>query len=857
MLYFSRWKTILIWLVVLAGVVIAAPNLFSQQRLAALPDWLPKQQMTLGLDLQGGVHLLLEIDRNDIRQERLRATLGDVRQILRDAGVGYTGLSETENGVQLRLTDESQVQAARDALEVLTQPLNSTLFGGGTVSEFTLDEPEPGRFQLAITEDGIDYRVSAAVTQSVEVVRRRIDELGTTEPVIQRQGANRVLVQVPGEADPQRVKDLIGQTARLSFRMVDPTTPVEEAVNGRPPAGTEVLYSVDEPRVPYLVQMQELVSGENLTDSQAGFDQQNNEPIVSFRFDSRGAQRFGQATQQNVGVPFAIVLDNEVISAPVIREPILGGSGQISGNFTPQTANDLAILLRAGALPADLTVIEERAVGAGLGADSIEAGQFASMIAAVLVVLFMVIAYGQLGLIANIALIANVTLIIAALTTLGATLTLPGIAGIVLTMGMAVDSNVIIFERVKEERRQGRSIVQALDSGFQRALATVVDANMTTLIAAVILFYLGSGPVRGFAVTLAIGIVTTVFTAFTLTRWLIAVWLRRQKPKEMPKGFVTLVPPDTTIPFMRFRKAAFGFSIVSSIAAVAMFLTMGLNYGIDFLGGSSIEVQSRGEVADVADVRDRITSLNIGDVQVQEFGSPRDLLIRIGSSADDVGAQAAVEQARAELQEDYDIRRVEVVGPTVSSELATAGVIGVLAALFAMLIYIWFRFEWQFGLGAIISTAHDVILMVGFFVILGLEFNLTSIAAILTIVGYSINDTVVVYDRVRENLRRYKKMPVIELLDLSMNQTLSRTVLTGITTLFALAALYLFGGEVISSFTLAMLVGILIGTYSSIFIAGPMLVLFNLRPGALSQEDADPANAGALAGDPGSAASAR
>ncbi len=309
-----------------------------------------------------------------------------------------------------------------------------------------------------------------------------------------------------------------------------------------------MLYSTDDPPVPYLIENRVIVSGENLVDAQATFDQRTSEPVVSFRFDSKGAQRFGQATQQNVGKLFAIILDNQVISAPQIREPILGGTGQISGNFTAQSANDLAVLLRAGALPADLTIVEERTVGPSLGADSIDAGKFASLIAGVLVVGFMLVAYGTLGLIANIALAANVALIIAILSVLGATLTMPGIAGIVLTIGMAVDSNVIIYERVREERRLGRSLVQSLDSGFARALATIVDANFTTFIAAVILFYLGSGPVRGFAVTLAIGIVTTVFTAFTLTRWLIAIWLRRMRPKELPNGLFRFVPDDTHDP---------------------------------------------------------------------------------------------------------------------------------------------------------------------------------------------------------------------------------------------------------------------------------------------------------------------
>jgi SecD/SecF fusion protein len=838
MLYFSRWKTISIWLVVAFGLLFTLPNMLPKSVLDSLPGWVPKKTMTLGLDLQGGSHILLQVDRQDLINERLQATRDDIRTMLRDAKIGYTGLSGTGRSVQVRIRDANEVDKARDALKTLSEPVRSGVFGAGAVSELSLDEPEPGLLRFTLTDGGITYRTSSAVTQSIEVIGRRVNELGTTEPIIQREGVDRILVQVPGLQDPQRLKEILGQTAKLTFQMVDQTVPVKEAMEGRPPAGSTVLYSQDDPPVPYLIENRVIVSGENLVDAQATFDQRTNEPVVSFRFDSKGSQRFAQATQQNVGRPFAIILDKQVISAPVIREPILGGTGQISGNFSAQSANDLAVLLRAGALPANLTIVEERTVGPSLGADSINAGKFAAMIAGVLVVSFMLVAYGTLGLIANLALGANVALILALLTVLGATLTMPGIAGIVLTVGMAVDSNVIIYERVREERRSGRSLVQSLDSGFSRALATIVDANFTTFIAAIILFYLGSGPVRGFAVTLAIGIVTTVFTAFTLTRWLVAVWLKRAKPKELPHGLIRFVPDDTKIPFMSWRKYAFTLSAAASIASMVLFFSMDMNFGIDFRGGSSIEVQAKGDAANPGDVRARLDELNVGDVQVQEFGSPRDLLIRIeGQGAGDNAEQSVVEKVRLALQDSYDFRKVESVGPTVSGELAYYGTMGVLASLVAMLIYIWFRFEWQFGLGAVIATVHDVTMMVGLYVVSGLEFNLTSIAAILTIVGYSINDTVVVYDRVRENLRRYKKMPIEELLDLSMNQTLSRTVLTGMTTLLALISLYLFGGEVIRSFTFAMIFGILVGTYSSIFVAGPLLILFRLRPETFEAAD--------------------
>jgi SecD/SecF fusion protein len=825
MLHFTRLKSITIWMVVLLGVVVALPNLLPQSTLASMPGWFPTRQMTLGLDLQGGSHILLQVDREGLIKDRLETARDDVRIALRDARIGYTGLSGTGRSVQVRIRDAGQVEAAKTALAVMTTPVSSGFLGAGTVTEVEMTEPEPGLLRFTLTDDGINYRVGTAVDQSVEVVNRRVNELGTTEPIIQRQGVDRILVQVPGLEDPQRLKDILGQTAKLTFQMVDQSMPAQEALNGRPPAGTTVMMSNDEPPVPYIIENRVIVSGENLVDAQTSFDQRTNEPVVSFRFDNQGATRFGQATQQNVNRLFAIILDNKVISAPQIREPILGGSGQISGNFTVQSANDLAVLLRAGALPADLNIIEERTVGPSLGQDSISAGTFATGVAAMLVFAFLVIAYGKLGVLASIGLAAN-------LAVLGATLTLPGIAGIALTLGMAVDSNVIIFERVREEHAQGRSLIQSLDSGFKRALATVVDANLTTLIAAAILFYMGTGPIRGFAVTLAIGIITTVFTAFTLSRWLIAVWLRRSRPTQYPGGMVHYLPLEPKLNIMRWRNAAFALSGSLSIAIAVLFFTVNMNYGIDFRGGSMIEVQAKSGAADPGDVRARLSELSIGEVQVQEFGN-NELMIRVQSqdSEADTAEQAAVEAVRGAIGSDYEFRRVEVVGPTVSSELAWTGTIGVVASMIAMLIYIWIRFEWQFGVGAIVSTLHDVIMMVGLYVVFGMEFNLASIAAILTVVGYSINDTVVIYDRVRENLRRYKKMPILDLLNLSMNQTLSRTFLTGLTTLFALATLYMWGGEVISDFMLAILIGVVVGTYSSVFIAGPMLYLFNLRPG--------------------------
>ncbi|RIY03440.1 protein translocase subunit SecD [Aureimonas flava] len=846
MLHFSRWKTVLIWLAVVAGVLFAMPNLLTQSQRDSLPGFMPHRPMTLGLDLQGGSYVLLEVDRASLVNDRLQSLRDDVQLSLRNANVGFANLAERDGGVEFTLRDPTAGAAARTALQNLTSPISTNLLAGGSVAETALTEPQPATFRLAPTEEGINYRLSTAVAQSIEVVRRRVDELGTTEPVIQRQGLDRIMVQVPGLQDPARLKALLNQTARLTFRLVDVNNSAAAVQGGQQPvpAGSELLQTNDNPPQPVLVQRQVMISGENLSDAQAGFDQQTNQPVVNIRFDSRGAQRFGEVTQQNVGRPFAIVLDDKVLSAPNIREPILGGQAQISGNFTVQSANDLAVLLRAGALPATLDIIEERTVGPGLGADSIAAGQNAGIIGAAFVVVFMFVAYGFLGIIANVALLVNVVLLVALLSVLGSTLTLPGIAGIVLTMGMAVDSNVLIYERILEERRNGRSVVQSIDAGFHKALGTIMDANVTTLIAAVILFFLGSGPVRGFAVTLALGIFTTIFTALTLTRWLVAFWVRRRRPKEVPKGWVSFVPHGTVIRFMAIRKWAFAITIGLSLASIGSLFVGGLNFGIDFTGGTVLEVKSTAPQADVAKIREDLTPIIEGDVQVQEFGSPQDVLIRYAvQEQDQQTPQASVNAVRAALQADYTFERVEVVGPTVSGELAWAAIVGVAASLLAIAAYVWIRFEWQFAIGALLATAHDVAMTMGFLVVTQLEFNLTSIAALLTIVGYSLNDTVVVFDRIRENLRKYKKMPISDIIDRSLNETLSRTILTAATLVLALVALYGFGGDVIRVFVAPMLAGVLVGVYSSVFIAAPVLIYFKLRPetirGGEAEENAD------------------
>ena len=431
----------------------------------------------------------------------------------------------TKSGVRVSIIDEEQINTAKNLINSINQ-VNPNNFLTQNVSELNI-ESSGSTFDISFTNDALRSKYRSAVNQSIEIVRRRIDGLGVTEPSIQRQGNNRILLEVPGLDDPARLKDLLGQTAKLNFRMVDTSISISDALRGKIPPRSEILYDKD--AIPWLVNKKILVSGERLADAQAGFDQMTNTPVVNFRFDVTG-KSFARATSDNVGKPFAIILDNEVISAPTIRQPILGGSGQIEGGFTVESANDLAVLLRAGALPAPLNILEERTIGPGLGADSINSGTIATIIGMILVLIFIFISYGRFGIYANIALSLNLIFIIGVLSLLQATLTLPGIAGIVLTIGMAVDANVIIFERIREEYDSGKTPFSAVEAGYNRALRTILDANITTLIASLILIFLGTGPVKGFAVTLSIGVITSFFTAFLITRVIIANWLLKRKP---------------------------------------------------------------------------------------------------------------------------------------------------------------------------------------------------------------------------------------------------------------------------------------------------------------------------------------
>ena len=519
MLYFTKWKAALVLLVCALGVIYAAPNFLPSGTLATESSYLPGKQINLGLDLRGGSHMLLEVDTDSVLRERYDALADAIRTELRQEQIRNRPREATANGAEIAILRADDVEKAREIAR--TAEPNTELSGEGN--------------NIVVTYNEVAYRelIDRAIAQSLEVVRRRVDELGTTEPSIQRQGENRIVVQVPGLDDPSRLRDILGRTAKMNFHLVNnEKTAADARATGLPP-GTMILPSADEGDGirEYLIDRRIVVSGDNLVDSQPTFS--DGRPVVSFRFDAAGGARFGDITSKNAGRGLAIVLDGEVISAPRINEPILGGNGIITGQFSVQEANDLSLLLRAGALPAPMQILEERSVGPGLGQDSVEAGEFAAVLGLVFVIAFMVISYGRFGVYADIALMMNLILVLAVMSVLQATLTLPGIAGIVMTVGMAVDANVLIFERIREERRNGRTIINAIDAGYRSAMSTILDANVTTLIAALVLFSFGSGPIKGFAVTLAIGIITSMFSAIWLTRLLIAAWVKRSRPTEL------------------------------------------------------------------------------------------------------------------------------------------------------------------------------------------------------------------------------------------------------------------------------------------------------------------------------------
>ena len=839
----SAWRLLVYATIVVAGILTALPNLLTPQQLAALPSWLPKQQLALGLDLRGGAHLVLEIDAKALIEERVESLAREARQALDEAKVEA---SVVRDGLGVVVTLSAAGDRAK-AMQALSAVPGVQAARFGEAAEVEVAAAGRGALRLTLTKAGIDARVAAAGEQSLEILQRRINGTGLAEPTLQRVGRDRILLQLPGVQDLSRVTEILKKTAKLSFHMVRDIDPSRV-----PPPGVTIREG-SRPGEGYAVDDRALITGERLSDAKPGFDAVTGEPVVTFTFDAAGARVFAAITKENVGRPFAVVLDGDVLTAPVIEQPIIGGSGQIKGNFTAESASDLAALLRAGALPVTLTIIEERMVGPDEGAEAIALGLETGLLGFALVFAVIAVLYGRWGMVANFALGLNVVLTIGALSVLGATLTLPGIAGIVLSIGLAVDANVLINERIREETRKGLGAMAALDAGFKRAAATIVDSNLTALIATLLLFMFGTGPVRGFAVTMGLGIAISMFTAVVLVRVVMSEIVRRRRLRVLtiaPVFRLKLIPDGTAIPFMRARFFGLAVSALLSAASVALFFVPGLNYGVDFKGGIQLHVATKG-AADLGALRTGLEALSLGDVSLQAFGSSSEVLVRLERQGGGEEAQrAAIDRLRAkiaELSPGATVARSEVVGPKVSGELAETAALAVVLASIAMLVYIWVRFEWPFAVGAIATLLLDVTKTVGFFALTGLSFDLTAIAALLTLIGYSVNDKVVVYDRMRENMRLQKSLSLREIIDSSINETLARSLYTSVTALVSMLPMAAFGGTAVESFAVPMVFGIVVAASSSVFIAAPILLILGdwrraraRRPGVLEKVAAAP-----------------
>jgi len=674
-----------------------------------------------------------------------------------------------------------------------------------------------------------------AVERALEVVRNRIDEFGVGEPSITRQGTEEIVIQLPGVTDRNRALELIGRTAHLEFRIVssDPEK-LRAALSGQVPDGFELkTIEKNEDRQQVLLEQNAVLTGEYIVDAQVKFDNTAfGEPYVSLKFNSEGAKKFAQITQDNVGKQLAIVLDNKVHSAPVIREPIPSGEAQITGRFNFQEASDLAIVLRVGALPAPIYIEEERTIGPLLGQDSIRSGIKASIIGCSLVFIFMAMHYLLAGCIADFALMLNLLIILGSLGFLKAmmpeqqvTLTLPGIAGIVLTLGMAVDANVLINERIREELASGRPLLTGITNGYHKAFSAIFDSNITTLIAAFLLFQFGTGPIRGFAVTLTIGLLASLFTAIFVTRAILEFFVSSKMIKRLP--MLRLIR-ETKIDFIGKRKIWYAVSTIIIVIGLFAFFTKGKQaYGLDFAGGQ-LQEYSFSQPIVVESLRGSLKEAGLSDVSIQQFKeNPKVVIIR---STEDT-SQTVEKVLRDKFSDNkFDILRIEKVGPAVGKELRSKAIKAIIFSLLGILVYVAFRFKhFNFAIAGVIALFHDILVAIGFLALTGRQMDLLIVTALLTIAGYSINDTIVIYDRVRENLRLSRKASLAEIINLSVNQTFSRTILTSAVTLMVVVSLLFFGGEVLNGLAFCLFVGFISGVYSTVYIASPLVLAWQKK----------------------------
>ncbi len=672
-----------------------------------------------------------------------------------------------------------------------------------------------------------------ACDRALEVIRNRIDEFGVRETSIQKQGEDEIVVQLPGVTDRERAIEIIGKTAMLEFKIVaDDPAKLKDAVAGTVPDGYELKYTLDD-NEPILLEKKAVLAGDALTNAEVRFDQsQFNEPIVSLKFNAAGAKTFSEVTATNVGRRLAIVLDGKVQSAPRIREAIPSGEAVITGRFDAQQAQDLALILRVGALPAPMHIEEERTVGPLLGQDSINKGVKASIIGLAFVLIFMAVYYLLSGLIADIALLFNLLMITGGLGLLpsifpgiSATLTLPGIAGIALSLGMAVDANVLINERIREELHSGKPLLTAIKLGYDRAFTAIFDSHLTNLIAAFLLFQFGTGPIRGFAVTLTIGIVSSLFTSIIVTHTILEVLMKVGIVKSLPMLHMLR---ETKIDFISKRKIFYTISLAVTIIGLSSFFMKGHKaYGIDFSGGQLQEYSFK-TAPEIDKIRQAVKDLNLGETTIQQFKeNPRIVLIR---TTENKSTELSSKLKEMFPNEDIQMLKIERVGPIAGQHLKHKAILAIFWSMVGILMYIAFRFKhFEFALAGVIALLHDVLVALGFLSLTGRQIDLLSVTAFLTIAGYSISDTIVVYDRVRENARLNKKLGLRDIINLSVNQTLSRTIITTGVTLLTVLAIFLYGGEVLSNFSFALLIGFFCGAYSTVFIASPLALVWSRR----------------------------
>jgi len=831
-------------LVILLGLLSAAPNILPDSLRQHVPQWYSQHTLSLGLDLQGGSHLLLEADTDALFARQLDTYSSALFSDLREQNIRYVKHASKQGlNVQFTLSNPDDLYNVKQrASEVSVQSDGSSallLTQQGTSQKGIVPKgiDQKGISQkgnvivLELTEEYQAAVVKDAINRSLEVVRKRLDETGLTEPSVTRQGSDAILVQMPGISDPANVKALLGTTAQMRFHW-------QTQVNN-----SESFIRADINDRQYLLEKHVALEGEHITDAAAVFSPETSQPVVTFRLDNEGARQFATMTKNNIGRVLAVVLDDTVVTAPVINSVIPGGRGEITGSFTMSEAQDVALMLRTGALPVPLHIIEERTVGPDLGSDAIETGVKSGIAGALGVLVFMLAIYGRWGAIASVALTVNMALVFGVLTLFGATLTLPGIAGLILTMGMAVDANILINERIREETKKGRPAGSALKIGFEKAFGTIVDSNFTTLIAVSLLFVFGSGPVKGFAVTIAIGLITSLFTSVALTKLLMqrATKKHQREPINLSSPLLTMADKLGPFNFLKSKKLALSVSLILTLCSMALFVKPGLQYGVDFTGGTMMEISA--PQLSTEQLRTVLKEHHFEDIAIQEYGAKNQYLLRAPVSeqsnalsnigANTVATQGSNIEVLKQVIQDADstvvFNKVDVVGPKVSDGFADLSILALLIAGGGMLAYLWFQFEAHFATAALLTVLLDLTKTIGFIALTGIEFNLTAVAALLALIGYSINDKVVVLDRVRELLRISPERSLADIINEAVNSTLSRTVFTSLTTLLALLPMALVGGEAVNSFAVPMVFAVLIGTSSTLFITSSLLHMLGKR----------------------------